>query len=349
MSRSWFVIGALSLLVASCGGDDGQGAPVDAGLDAPAGPTAADIRFTPIAALPSGAWLLYNDWSTDPNRLYALPASDLGGARRELFQANRVWAFGARADGSEVLFSAWDAEQEAHFGVTIGDAIQNTFAYDTATQAVRAVSWGNQNDECHTFAPDGATAFVCRRYDFQPDTSYRGWRLGRLQLADGSFEFVRAEQSTQFEFHPTPVPGTSQLLFELRDKPPASGSTIWSRDLMTGVETMVKASARRPTLAPDGARLLFQNAADRNRWYVMDLAQPATPAALVSATLGVGSARWAPDGAAIVYTVSDDANSCDDLETVAIAGLVAATPARVRVCATGDREFITNIAWVVVP
>ncbi len=337
---------------AACGGHadaGGADAAVDGAIDASDAPTGADIRFSATAALPSGSWLLYNDWSQDPNRLYALPTADLGGARRELFQVNRVWAFGARSDGTKLLFSAWDEQQEAHFGVTFGDSIQNTFEYDTAALTVRAVSWGNQNDECHTFTADGADAFVCRRYDFMPGGAFSGWRLGKLHLADGSFEFVRPDQQTQFELHPTPVPGTSTLLFELRDHPPATGSTIMSRDLTTGTETMVEASARRPTLAPDGHRLLFQNADDSNRYYVMDLDQPTQPAVLVSPTTGVGQVRWSPDGGTIVYTVSDNANSCDDLETVAISGMTAAAPTRIRRCVDHDAEFITNIAWVEVP
>lgn len=145
--RRW----ALLSVLAACGGDDAA-IPPDAD---PSEPTAASIDFEALDDLPSGEWLLANEWAGTPNTVFALPVDQLDAAPVTLFAANRVWSMGARADGAAIYFSAWDADQEAHFGVTIGDAIQNSFEYTPATRALRALSWGNLNDDCQMPSPDG--------------------------------------------------------------------------------------------------------------------------------------------------------------------------------------------------
>jgi hypothetical protein len=119
------------------------------------------------------------------------------------------------------------------------------------------------------------------------------------------------------------------------------------RTLSTGAETMVRASARKPLLAPDGHVVLFADTANRSRLATFDLEAPAAAAVPVSPTLDVGDAAWSPDGASIVYTVFDQAASCSHLEQVTRSGAGWSAPTRVRDCAqTG--EFITTLAWVTV-
>lgn len=337
------------LLLAACG-DDGAIAP-DAPPMVDAGPGPADeIGFVAREALTSGSWLLANDWAADPNVAFVIPTADLAGARRELFGVNRVWSLGAKADGATIWFSAFDAGQEARFGLTIGDSIQNTFAYDAATQAVRAVAsggWENVNDECHAPSPDGASLYVCRRYDFQPMGGFSGWRLGRFTLATGAFEFLRPDAAGgPFELLPQALPDGQRVVFELRARPPMTGASIHVRDLGTGTEQVVRMAASRPLLAPDGHHLLFRDTASRT-YKMLDLDQPAAPPIDVSPTLDPGAAAISPDGATIVYTVYDAANTCDHLERVTFAGTWSA-PVRVRDCGiTG--EFITKLAWLTVP
>jgi len=342
--------------LASCGGGGGDpdaAPPADAGPDARPSP-AAELGLVAGDPLPPGDWLVLNRWDL-PDSVFALSPADLGGAARLVFSANRVWSMGARADGGAIVFSSTDPDQAGDFGLQTGDAVQNTFRYDPATgevalMAAAGSSWVNVNDECHEPTADGAYVYLCRRYDFVDDPfSFQGWRLGRISTADDSFEFLRADAPTgPWEFNAQAIAGTSQILFELRARPPATGTALWTRDLTDGTEAMVQATAARPYLAPDGHRVLFANTTDLYKLWMFDLAQPSTPAISVSPTANAGDAAWSPDGQTIVYTVYDDQLICDHLERVTWTGTAWSAPVRVRDCAqTG--EFITDISWVTVP
>jgi hypothetical protein len=333
-----------------CGDDAGQAPDASPPVDAAPG-IELDIDFMANNPLTSGSWLLANNWGADPNTAFVIPTSDFAAERRELFAANRVWSMTGAADGSTIWFSAFDEAQETHFGLTIGDSVQNTFAYDAATQTVRSVApgpWANVNDECHAPSRDGTKLYVCRRYDFLQPGGFSGWRLGVFTLADGSFEFVRpGDGNTPFELNPQELPGGTKLLFEIRARPPQTGSALHTRDLATGTETMVRANATRPLLAPDGHRVLFRDTAAR-RYRIFDLDQPAAEPIEISATMDPGSAAWSPDGNTIIYSVYDAANSCDHLERVTFDGSAWSAPARVRDCSVTG-EFITDISWLTVP
>ncbi len=330
--RRWLLLGIL----AGCGDDSAVAPDAD-----PSAPRPEDIDFAALDDLPSGEWLLANDWVPTPNVAFVLPIDDLGGTRRELFAANRVWSMGARRDGAEIYFSAWDALQEEHFGVTIGDAIQNSFVYDTGSQTVRALAWGNINDECQEPSPDGRFLYVCRRYDFDAGGGFSGWRVGRIDLATGAFEFLLPDDPEgPFELNPQEMPDGA-LLHETRARAPATDNEIRIDD------QIVSTQAGRPLLAPDGHRILYQSRSDQSRLYVVDLDDP-LPVTMVSPTLSTNDAAWSPDGDTIVYTVYDDTLSCDHLERVTFDGAAWSAPERVRDCAdTG--EFITDISWIVVP
>ena len=338
------------LLCAACG-DDGSPAGPDAGPDAfvDTGPSAEDIDFVAGETLPSGSWLLLNEWAAVPNLAFVLPTGELDAAPRELFRVNRVWSMGAEPDGSAIYFSAWDADQEEHFGITIGDAIQNSFVYQPEAGTLRALAWGNLNDECHEPSPDGAWLYVCRRYDFTPEGAFSGWRLGRIDLASGDFEFLRPDEpGGPFELHPIPLPDGATVLFEERARPPATGATLKTRVLDSGAEAVVRAAAARPVLAPDGHRVLFRDTSNQSRLAILDLDAPAAPIVPVSPTTGAGDATWSPDGGTIVYTVYDSAQTCDHLEVVTDTGAGWSAPTRVRDCGVTG-EFITAIRWMEVP
>lgn len=341
----------LGLLLLPACGDDGAPAAPDAGADAfvDTGPGAEDIDFVAGAELSSGSWLLLNEWAASPNVAFVLPTADLAAARLDLFTVNRVWSMGAEPDGSAIYFSAWDAQQQEHFGITIGDAIQNSFVYQPATRTLRALAWGNINDECQEPSPDGAHLYLCRRYDFTPEGMFSGWRLGRIELASGDFEFLRPDApGGPFELSPVPLPDGASLLFEERARPPATGATLKVRTLGSGAEVVIRAQAARPQLAPDGHRVLFKDLTDQSRLKILDLDAPASPVEVVSPTLSAGDAAWSPDGATIVYTVYDSTLACDHLEVVTDEGAAWSAPVRVRDCTTTG-EFITDIDWLEVP
>ena len=342
---------------AACGGGDAGGDP-DAGVPdatpadaAPAPASEIGLVPGPGQALTAGDWIVANDWAGPPDVVFALPAADLGGPRQVVLSANRVWSLGVRADGAELVFSSSDPEQEADFGISIGDAIQNTFRYDTAAQTVALLApagadWINVNDECHEPTADGAFVYVCRRYDFTAQGAFLGWRIGRIDGASGAFEFLRPDApGGPWELGAQAIAGTTRILYEQRTRPPGSQYSLWTRDLGTGAETMVQASAGRPTLAPDGHRVLFHRTTDHFRLWMLDLDAPAAPAIPVTPTTGVGDSAWSPDGDAVVYTVYDDVNICDHLERVTFDGSAWSAPVRVRDCAqTG--EFITDLSWI---
>ena len=128
----------------------------------------------------------------------------------------------------------------------------------------------------------------------------------------------------------------------------ASGVALHIRTLATGAETMLRASARKPVLAPDGHRLVFADTTDQSRLKMLDLDAPSTAPIAVSPTLDVGDVVWSPDGTTLVYNVYDQPQNCDHLERVTWTGTAWSAPTRVRDCAVTG-EFITNLAWVTVP
>jgi len=342
-------------VLAACGGDGSNQPGPDAAMMIDAGPGPADeLGLVAGPSLPPGQWLLANRWDPAPDAVFALDPADLGGTARTVFTANRVWSMGASADGKTILFSGHDPMRETKFGLTLLDSIQNSFAFDTAARTAALLApagspWANVNDECLQPSADGAYVYLCRRYDFTAQGSFLGWRLGRIRVADGSFEFLRPDApGGPFELTVAELPGATRVLFELRQRPPMTGSALYTHDLSTGTEVMVRANARRPILAPDGHRVLFADATDQSRLKTFELAAPGDPAVPVSTTAGAGDAAWSPDGQTIVYSVFDQAQSCDHLERVTWSGTAWSAPARVRDCAqTG--EVITSLAWVTIP
>lgn len=345
--------------MAACGGggagDDVDARPApDAAADANPGTAPADeIGMMPGDPLPPGQWLLVNEWAL-PDAVFALDPTDLGGARTEVFSVNRSWSMGAAPDGSAIYFSSVDPNQAADFNLTIGDAVQNTFRYVPTTGvttllAPAGADWTNINDECHAPTADGTYVYVCRRYDFVDEPfSFKGWRLGRYTVADGAFEYLRPDAPTgPYELGPQPIAG-GELIYEQVARPPASGRSLWTRDLAAGSEVMVRDHASRPVVAPDGHTVLFLDTTDQSRLWQLDLAAPAAPPISVSPTLGVGSAAWSPDQQTVVYTIYDDALVCDHLERVTWTGAAWSAPTRDRDCTTTG-EFIVDVAWVTVP
>lgn len=340
---------SIVVVVAACGGNEATPP------DASEGPGPADdiqlVLGTPLA---SGSYVLMNNWAVDPNPVLAVPVSDLGGPAQTVFTTRRIWSLGAADDGSAILFSSWDAAQEEHFGLTIGDSIQNTFVYASASQRVRYLgppgsTWQNVNDECHELSADGEYVYVCRRYDFTPEGAFSGWRLGRIRASDRSFEFLRPDApGGPFELNAQEIPGTTSILFELRARPPMTGIAIHTRDLASGAETMLWQNASRPSLAPDGDRVVYADTTMQYRLRQRSLSRPTDPPVVVSPTTGVGRAVWSADSNTLVYTVYDQPQNCDHLERVTWDGGAWSAPARVRDCAQ-TAEFIADIVWVTVP
>src|SRR6185369_14945365 len=114
--------------------------------------TPGDIQFAALNPLPAGEQILFNDWNPSPNVLKSMTPD--GATTTDVFAAYRVWSMGVSHAAGSIAFSCGDPQQEEHYGVNIGDAIQNTWVYDVAAQTAKLVAPGNVNDECHTFSAD---------------------------------------------------------------------------------------------------------------------------------------------------------------------------------------------------
>lgn len=326
-----------------------EAAPADAAL-ADAGPpdttpfipVPADIQFAAVNPVGAGEQLLFNDWAASPNTVRTMQPDGTGATT--IFEAYRVWSMGASRAGDRLAFSCGDPQQEAHYGLTIGDSIQHTWLYDMASQAVELLAYGNINDECHTFAPGDDAIYLCRRYDFQPDGANRGWRLGRIDLPAKEFSFLTPDTDLDWALWPQPTPDDTQLYY---GRIQISGTTQ-TRSLMrmpvaTLTPVLFQASASSLTLAPDGQHVVFQNWADGFRLYVM--AVDGSGLTKVAARQSATTARWSPDGTQIAFLWQDQAVNCSHIEVVKADGTEAAAPRRLRDCST-TTEMVTELEWI---
>ena len=307
-------------------------------------PTPADVDFTPLAPVPAGEQILFNDWSF-PDRVLSM-APDGSGAV-EIFSIYRVWSMGVSRAGDRLAIACGDPDQEAHYGLTLGDAIQHTWLYDFATQSLELATHGNVNDECHHFAPGDDMLYLCRRYDFAPDFSSKGYRIGRLDLSNLAFEWLTDEGNpTTLTLRPQVTPDGADMWFERIDIAGGSQSrSVWSLPLAGGPPTQLHTSQMAPALSPDGQRYLY---ADTTQGSILYSARLDGSDATLVVDQAVTSATWSPDGSRVAYLLWDDASVCSHVETVAADGSEAQSPTRIRDCsATG--ESVTDLAWFVRP
>ncbi len=354
------------VVVSDTGTDDvGADAPlgetaVDAGP--PPHPTPKDLGFEALNPIPAGEQLLFNDWTASPNAFYSIKPDGTGEV--EIFRIFRVWAMGVSATVDKVAFSCADPAQKEHFGFDVGDAIQHTWMYDVATQAITPVSKGNLNDECHVFGADAKSVFVCRRYDFRmqepsPDVggeSYlvnKGWRIAKIDLATLESTFVSpdgpstAGGAREYHLGPQPTPDGKELWYSITQVTPPNTQKlrIVKAPIAGGTPTTVREDAARPQLSPDGTKYAYSAADTTNKGalFVASTDGSGTPVKITSAA---GSeVRWSPDGTRIAYLVHDNANNCSHIDVVKADGSEVAAPFRVRNCASKP-GFVTELAWV---
>ncbi len=324
--------------VSSGSGDGGQGGG-EGGSDFV--PTAETIQFAAVSTLPSGEQILFNDWNASPNTV-ATMAPD-GADATTVFEAFRVWSMGVSNDGQTIAFASADPEQEAHYGLALGDAIQHTFLYDVATEEANALLWGNVNDECHTFSADDASLYICRRADTHLEGDYfvsEGYDAARVDLATGEVELLLPDEDDVMTLNPQPDAEESTALVQWIALP--NTRSIRSIDLASGDVEILRDDAGFPVLSPDGARYLYSDYTDQGSLWAADLAGGNET---LIADVQASGAHWSPDGARVVYMVFDDAIACSHVETVAADGSEAGAPTRIRDCGeTG--EFITELAWI---
>lgn len=301
-------------------------------------PTPEDIQFEAVNALPSGEFLLINDWNSQPNSVWALSLD--GATATEIFRGFRVWSMGVSNDATKIAFASGDPKQKEHYGTSIGDAVQHTFVYDAVTQTASVLAYGNINDECHTYAPSDDALYVCRRTDFSDDAPSTTYRIGKITLADKSFTWITSDEQKLAALHPQPTPDGLAILYTTAPVPTGTRKVVLHP--FSGAETELHTMASTPVLDAAGARYLYQDTADMGALHEVGIdgsgdVEVATPRS--------SHAVRSFDGLDVYYLAYDDAHACSSIDRVKLDGSEAATPTRVYDCATNGR-FITQLAFV---
>lgn len=304
-------------------------------------PTAADIQFHAVSPVPQGESILFNEWATSPNHVTALSVDGVTATR--IFEAYRVWSMGASRTSGAIAFACGDPDQEKHYGLTLGDAIQHTWLYDVAAETATLLADGNLSDECHAFGPGDATLYVCRRANYSLCDDYDPYRVAAIDLATKAATYLTPADSPNMALHPQPLPDGKSLLFEqITVTPQAIQHDIESLPLPPGAPTTLRQAATNPMISPDGARYVFLDTNDQNQLWVSNL--DGTQPVRISRHHGT-SITWSPDGARVAFLYYDPMDGCSSIEIVAADGSTVDAPLRVRDCATTG-EFITQIAWI---
>lgn len=311
-----------------------------AGGSAPFVPTAEQVHFKSLSPMPLGEWIVFNDWNPDPNVLLVMRPD--GSQEVGVFEAYRVWSLGVSADGNKIAFAAGDPDQLAHYGLTIGDAIQPTFLYDAIAESAVNLTYGNINDECHRFADGDKKLFMCRREGFQDSGTSTGYRIGLFDLESSEFSYIGDDPMPSMTLNPEPVPDTSKLYFTQIDPPNEHSIVTASLPSGDGAETF-RTKAGVPVLSPDGTQLLLADYNQMGGLVVHDLESNAD--VLIAEGPGVSTGRWSPDGSSVVYLRLNDGGTCSHVEIVRADGSDVAAPARIQDCDESGR-FVTELAWI---
>lgn len=363
--RRLLALTPLALVLASCGDDGGSGATGSGATGAGAGdtgaggsggtggvletcftpptdpgaPTPDDVTFAVGGELLDGEQILFNDWNALPNELLTMRPD--GSSEAVVFRAFRVWSFGVSHTTNKIAFAAGDPEQEANYGITIGDAIQPTFVYDAGCGTVGALTWGNLNDECHTFGPGDHSLYVCRRYDFTDQGMSKGYRIARIDMATTTVEWLTAEDPMVLTLSPNPLPDESAMIY-YRIPVPGTASVVRA-PLPSGAEQTVRERIGYPRLSPDGTRILVADFEQMGALVSLDL-NGGSPI-LVADGESLTTAVWSPDGARVAFLRYDNAGNCSHVEVAAADGSEAMSPTRIHDCLVSGR-FITELAWI---
>jgi len=323
------------------GGSGGQGGSAGGGAGEQYVPTPQDVGFKPLAPVPQGEQILFNDWSF-PDVVRSM-APD-GSNAVDVFQIYRVWSMGVSRQSDRLAFACGDPKQEEHYGLTLGDAIQHSWIYDFATESAQVLAYGNINDECHHFAPNDEAVHVCRRYDFTSEPSFEGYRLARISLPDGEASFSLPLGDNELQLNPQLTADGGALWYaRILVENGKQNRAIMKQSLPDGTPAVVRHNAYRVLFSPDGTRYLYADTTKKSALHSSGL--DGSDEKLVVDRAG-SSPQWSPDGSKIAYLLWDNSKACSHVEVVASDGSQSDNPTRIRDCGqTG--EMITDLAWFV--
>jgi hypothetical protein len=307
----------------------------------PTAPTPEDVQFAPVGQLLAGEQILFNDWNQSPNELLAMRPD--GTAEAWIFSAYRIWSFGVSRSSTQIAFAAGDPMQEQNYGITIGDAIQPTFVYDEACGTVGALTWGNLNDECHSFGPGDDYLYLCRRYDFDDTGAFSGYRVGRVSMATQAFEWLTPEDDASYRLSAQPLGGETDMIYYRIPLPTGTRSVVRA-PISGGTESVIRDDAGYPHLSPDGTRILVSDTTQGGSIVSIDLS--GGDDVLVAEGESLTTMVYSPDGSRVAFLRWDDAVACSHVEVAAADGSEATSPTRIHDCGMSGR-FITELAWIV--
>jgi hypothetical protein len=302
-------------------------------------PTAADVQFEALSAMPSGEQILFSDLNDFPNSIQSIRPD--GSGHVEIFRVHRPLSVGASRDGKKIAVAASDAQQEEHFGAGVNEAIiGNTFVYDVPTRTLSSFGAGDVFDSCHVFSPDGKTLYVCRtRHEGSMAYSGEGPSLVAIDL-ETAIQTVLPVPAPAKGVRPLPLPDGKAVLFT--QWVPCSSSSLRKLDLASGESELVRDDAWGIDLSEDGKTLLLQT---KDGLTLSDL--HGTGDGSFFGQPHDGMPELSPDGSRMVYTGFDWGRYC---------GYVAVTDfppvfdggTRIRDCAH-PQQISTFATWVTAP
>ncbi len=304
--------------------------------------TPEQIGFENAELPQKGSVIFYNNWATGNKKDSVEMISPDGTYRAVRMYANRVWSFGVSQTGNLLVFSTNDPYQEEHYGLTINDAIQNTWLLGDSLLPVQ-ISFGPVNDECHNFISD-ELLMMCRRANFRPDPEYYvlsdPYRILTHNLLSHE-EIYLTPLDQKYNDYYGAVRDDGIILFN-RNIVADRTIDIMSLDISDGKISLLLEDANGPVLSPDGKEILFkkkgQNKIFLSSSYDLNGAVPV----IDGGNRIIGRYVFSPDGSMIAYTLEDRANNCSDLM---ISERDGSNINKILDC-SDEKKFITVIHWV---
>lgn len=298
--------------------------------------TAEDIAFEVLDPPLEGDVIYYNSWNGGADTLEMIsPDGERQGTR---FQVHRLWSFGMAHDGITVVFSSLDPYQEEHFGITFGDATQNSWIFRDGAPP-EMITHGPINDEGHRFSPDDEAIYLCRRANFkQEDMNIENdpYRILRIDLSDLKETWLTPLVAMTQDIGPV-LRDDGSILFWRQD--PGFNQSMMSMNADGSDIQELLAGATGPATSIDGKSVLF-----RRTWKSLsfgDAHDPASALTIIQSDQGFSSIAISPDKNRIVYLMGRDDSSCSDLW---IAKADGSEKTRLVDCAAEDK-FPTKLSW----
>lgn len=292
----------------------------------------------------NGSLIFYNNWalSGEKDSIEMLnPDSDYKAVR---MYAIRVWSFDVSKNGRLIVFSTNDPYQLERYGLTVYDAVENSWLVDERSKPVQ-ISFGPVNDECHNFISD-ENLMMCRRANFRPDPQYMAvsdpYRILLLNLSNLEEEYLTPLDERYNDYYGS-IRSDGILIFN-RNIIADRTIDIMTLDLLNNTFGLLLEDASGPVLSADGNEVLFKKKG-QNKIFLSDSKDlsKATPVLDGGGNM-IGRYVFSPDGERIAYTLEDRINNCSDLM---VANRNGSNIRKVLDC-YDEKKFITVIKWVFV-